>query len=206
MLFIPSAIPPHKRSERSDPIASAEQRLEWVELAIAGNEGFAVDRIEIDRPGRSYLVDTLAAIRAREPEGRPPVFIVGEDAFAEMGEWREPERLFELADFAVTTRPPGQLDRLIDRMPKSVRGAFEIDGDGRLARHRKADTRIELVPITALDISSSALRRARREGRSIRYLVPEAVRRSIEKSGCYASAQTGGESERAGAHRREEKA
>lgn len=186
VVFVPSAIPPHKRSDPLDPIASAAQRLEWVELAIADHEPFVVDRIEIDRPGRSYLVDTLKTFRAQDPAHRPPVFIVGEDAFAEMGEWREPERLFELADYAVITRPPGQLRRLDDRMPDSVRPLFELDAGGCLARHRKADTRIERVPITALDISSSAIREARRAGRSIRFLVPDPVRSSIEKSGCYA--------------------
>jgi nicotinate-nucleotide adenylyltransferase len=186
VVFIPSAIPPHKRSDPRDPIASAAQRLEWVELAIADHALFVVDRIEIDRPGRSYLVDTLKTFRESDPAHRPPVFIVGEDAFAEMGEWLEPERLFELADYAVLTRPPGHLRRLDDRMPSFIRPLFDFDAGGSVARHRKADTRIELVPITALDISSSAIREARRAGRSIRFLVPEPVRHSIEKSGCYA--------------------
>lgn len=186
VVFIPSAIPPHKRSDPKDPIASAAQRLEWVELAIADHEPFVVDRIEVDRPGRSYLVDTLKNFRENDPAHRPPVFIVGEDAFAEMGEWREPERLFELADYAVLTRPPGRLRRLEDRTPSLIRPFFDFDAGGRVARHRKADTRIELVPTTALDISSSAVRQARRAGRSIRFLVPEPVRLSIEKSGCYA--------------------
>jgi len=191
VLFIPSAIPPHKRSDPQDPIASAPQRLEWVESAIAGHEAFRVDRIEIDRPGPSYLVDTLAAIRDREPAKGPPVFIVGEDAFAEMGEWRAPEEIFALADFAVTTRPPGQLDDLEDRIPRRVRDAFDFEAGGRIARHKDAGTRIDLVRITALDISSSQIRQARREGRSIRFLVPESIRESIEESGCYAGSTTG---------------
>lgn len=185
VVFIPSSIPPHKQSDPDDPIASAEQRLEWVELAIEGHGRFVLDRIEIERAGRSYLVDTLSSIRARDPAAPPPVFIVGQDAFAEMGAWRDPERLFALADYAVMTRPPGQLEALSDQMPESVRSLFELEEGGRVARHRAAGTRIDLVPITALDISSSAIRKARRAGRSIRFLLPEAVRRSVESSGCY---------------------
>jgi nicotinate-nucleotide adenylyltransferase len=187
--FVPSAVPPHKREQEGDPIAPAALRLAWVEGAIAGNPAFAIDRVELDRSGPSYLVDTLALIRARDPEGSPPVFIVGEDAFAEMGEWRSPLRLFELADFAVMTRPPGRLLDLAARMPAVVRDQFRFEAAGQIARHRSAGTRVELVAITALDISSSQIRRACREGQSIRYLVPESIRGAIEQSGCYAASE-----------------
>jgi nicotinate-nucleotide adenylyltransferase len=185
ILFIPSRVPPHKYSDGNDPIASAAQRLEWVERAIAAHKNFSVDRIEIDREGPSYLVDTLSAIRERHPGTPPPVFIVGEDAFAEMGEWRAPEEIFRLADFAVMTRPPSQLSRLEDRIPETVKAAFDFEKDGRRARHREARTYIELVPITALDISSSKIRQACREERSIRFLVPESIREAIEESDAY---------------------
>ncbi len=187
--FVPSALPPHKRESDGDPIAPAALRLAWVQGAIAGHPAFEIDRVEVDRSGPSYLVDTLALIRARDPEGPPPVFIVGEDAFAEMGEWRSPLRLFELADFAVMTRPPGRLLDLAARMPAVVRDQFQFEADGQIARHRSAGTRALLVAITALDISSSQIRRACREGRSIRYLVPESIRGAIEQSGCYAASE-----------------
>lgn len=187
--FIPSNVPPHKRTAEGDPIAPAAQRLAWVERAIAGHAPFSIDRVELDREGPSYLVDTLSTIRERDPDGPPPVFIVGEDAFAEMGDWRAPDALFELADFAVMTRPPGRIDDLEARMPIVVRDRFAFEVGGRVARHRSAGTRIDLVPITALDISSSRIRRACREGRSIRWLVPESIRESIERSGCYAAVE-----------------
>jgi nicotinate-nucleotide adenylyltransferase len=187
--FVPSAVPPHKRERDGDPIAPAALRVAWVEGAIAGHPGFEIDRIELDRGGPSYLVDTLTQIRARDPGGPPPVFIVGEDAFAEMGEWRSPLRLFELADFAVMTRPPGRLVDLADRMPEIARDQFRFEAAGRVARHRTAGTRIDLVAITALDVSSSQIRRACREGRSIRYLVPETIRGAIEQSGCYSASE-----------------
>lgn len=191
VLFIPSRLPPHKHHDPIDPIASAERRLEWVERAIAGNDRFSIDRIEIDREGPSYLVDTLTELRDREPEATPPVFIVGEDAFAEMGEWREPERIFGLADFAVMTRPPGPGGDLRDWMPKIVEATFDIESDGRRARNNQTGTWIELVPITALDISSSQVRKACRAERSIRFLLPESIRGAVERSGEYGPHPTG---------------
>lgn len=188
VLFIPSAVPPHKQADALDPIADADRRFEWVARATADQKRFEVDRIEVDRPGPSYLVDTLMALRERE-QGSTIVFIVGEDAFSEMGDWRAPERLFELADYAVMTRPPGQVRDLSACIPEVVRDAFDFSDAGRAATHREAGTRIHLVPITALDISSSEIRRSLREGRSIRYLVPESIREEIESSGVYAPAR-----------------
>lgn len=198
--FVPSNVPPHKREQDGDPIAPAAQRVAWVEGAIAGHADFTLDRVEIDRDGPSYLVDTLSAVRRRNPGAPPPVFIVGADAFAEMGEWRSPLQLFALADFAVMTRPPGRLDDLADRIPALVRGEFTFEDRGRVARHRSAGTRIDLVAITALDISSSQIRRACREGRSIRWLVPDSIREAIEQSRCYSmgdACQAAGEGKRA---------
>ena len=185
VLFIPSHTPPHKDGDENDPIASAEQRLEWVELAIAAQKSFSVDRIEIDREGLSYLVDTLRAIRDRETGRRKMVFILGEDAYAEMGDWRDPAGIFGLTDLAVMTRPPGQLASLADRMPSVARDLYTLSEDGQSAVHREAGTRIDLVPISALDISSSKVREACRAGRSIRFLVPETIREPIEVSERY---------------------
>jgi nicotinate-nucleotide adenylyltransferase len=194
VLFIPSAVPPHKEADGIDPIADADTRLDWVLRATADQKSFVVDRIEIDRPGPSYLVDTLEALCKRE-EGARLVFIVGEDAFAEMGDWRAPERLFALTDFAVMTRPPGQIRSLEECIPDVVRDAFEFSEEGRAAIHREAGTRIRLVPITALDISSRDIRKALRQGRSIRYVVPESIREQIEQSGYYGPLSTEAPSE-----------
>ncbi len=188
VLFIPSHTPPHKASDARDPIATAEERLAWVERAIAEQPAFGVDRIEIERAGRSFLVDTLRAIREREAGRRRTVFIVGEDAFAEMGDWRDPASIFALTDLAVMTRPPQRMGSLADAIPKVVRDAFRIADDGASAVHLEAGTRIERVEISALDISSSKVREACRNGRSIRFLVPETIRAAIEASERYGSA------------------
>ncbi len=184
MLFIPSARPPHKREAGDDVIAPAKLRLEWVQLAIADNPRFEADPIEVDRPGPSFLVDTLRELGERHAASEL-LFTVGQDAFAEMGLWREPEQLFRLAHFAVTTRPPVGQAHLRDWIPACVQDDFEIAGDGLSARHREAPTTIRQVAITDLDVSASDIRARLRAGRSVRYLVPESVRDAMLDSGCY---------------------
>jgi nicotinate-nucleotide adenylyltransferase len=189
VLFVPSGQPPHKPTvTRVDPIAPAAERLGWVRDAIAGNARFELSTLEVEREGPSYLVDTLAELaRGLSPRGERPVFILGRDAFQELGGWREPRRLLTLADFAVTTRPPVRTGSLRDWLPDCVRDDVELEPDGLAANHREAGTRLELVAITALDISATDLRARVRAGRSLRYLVPEVVREAIEKSGAYSS-------------------
>ncbi len=192
MVFVPSARPPHKSEAGDDVIAPAKLRLDWVTLAVRGNARFAVDAIEVERPGPSYLVDTIRALRARH-SGSELVFTAGQDAFNEMGTWREPGELFRLAHIAVTTRPPVRRGSLADWLPECVRSEVEIAADGLSARHREANTWIRQLPVTALDISASRIRALLRAGRSIRYLVPERVRAAIEASGCYTAGPREGE-------------
>jgi nicotinate-nucleotide adenylyltransferase len=184
MVFVPSAGPPHKTDLADDRIAPAELRLEWIQLAIRRNPRFEVDPLEIERGGASYSVDTLRALGARiAPE--KPVFAIGHDAFVEIDSWREPEALFELAHFAVITRPPIAQVSLMDSLPRCIRSAVEPAEGGRVALHRQANTWIRLLEIPALDISSSDIRRRLRGGRSLRYLLPLAVAEAVEKSGVY---------------------
>jgi len=185
MVFVPSAAPPHKTHRATDPIAPAEQRLEWVRVAIRDNPRFEVDSIEIDRGGPSYTVDTLTEIGRRiAPE--LPVFTIGQDAFTEIDSWREPQELFSLAHFAVITRPPVAALSLADWMPRCIRAEMEASRDGRSAQHRNGQSWIQLVDITSLDISSSDVRQRVRDRHSIRYLLPPAVAEVVEKSQVYA--------------------
>ncbi|MAJ60342.1 MAG: nicotinate (nicotinamide) nucleotide adenylyltransferase [bacterium TMED88] len=183
MLFIPSARPPHK-SDCGQHIASADLRFQWVQQALEGHPFFEADSIEKDRPGHSYLVDTLKALRERH-DGQRLVFVVGQDAFSEMGTWRSPREIFSLVDVAVTTRPPKIEAALEAWLPACVHNDFDIDPLKQAATHRTSDTSIRLVPVTPLDISASRIRRAIRTGQSIRYLVPESIRQSILESGVY---------------------
>lgn len=191
MLFVPSARPPHKAEDAGEVIAPAKLRLEWTTLAIEGNARFGVDSVEVDRPGPSYLVDTLRALGDRF--GRDAlVFTVGQDAFADMGCWREPRTLFRLSHFAVTSRPPITRGSLEEWIPDCARGDFTFSPDGVSATHREVGTRLTLLPITELDISASDIRARIREGRSVRYLLPEPVRAAVEESGCYAAGERAG--------------
>ena len=184
VLLVPSARPPHKPGRDADPLAPGAQRLAWVEAACAGNPVLEACDLEIARGGASYTVDTLRALAERSAPVRL-VFIIGSDAFAELASWREPKQLFALADFAVMTRP-GTAGRLSDWIPGALRPDLELDPGGEAARHRATGGSLRAVAISALDISSSDIRDRVRLGRSIRYLVPEAVRRDILDSGVYA--------------------
>lgn len=180
VLLVPSAQPPHKAG--GDGLAPGALRLAWVEAACADNPRLAASDIEVARGGASYTVDTLRALA--EQSAARPVFIIGSDAFAELATWREPKQLFALADFAVIARP-GTAGRLADWIPDALRGEFALDPAGETARHRATGGQLRAVAISALAISSSEIRDRVRTGRSIRYLVPEPVRRDIEARGVY---------------------
>jgi nicotinate-nucleotide adenylyltransferase len=190
VLLVPSAEPPHKRDTHADPIAPAELRLAWARAAVEDHPQLEVDALEIERGGRSFTVDTVRAIVTRTaPE--PPVFVIGADAFALLSTWREPEAILGVAHFAVIPRPPMQ-GVLADWMPDCARDLFELDPAGDVAHHRSGETWIRRVDIPLLDISSSDLRERIRKGRSVRYLVPEVVRRAVLDSGVYAAPGSSG--------------
>ena len=190
MIFVPSADPPHKFDVPGDRLAPAEARLQWVELAIRSNPRFEVDALEVERGGASFSVDTLRTIGERiAPE--KPVFTIGQDAFVEIDSWREPEALFELANFAVITRPPVALASLADWLPRCIRNIVEPDQSGEFALYHRAGTWIRLVQIPALDISSSDVRIRMRDGESVRYLLPPDVEEAVEKSGVYLGIEEG---------------
>lgn len=190
VLFVPSAVPPHKVDDAGDAIAPPALRLDWVRRAIADNPGFAVEPIEVDRGGASYLVETLAGLRERLARSdEEPVFLVGSDAFAEMGAWREPAALFALSHYAVMVRPPLRTGSLADWLPEAMRHDVELAPDGRSGRHRQAGTWLRLVEIAGFDVSASDLRARLRDGRSVRYLLPESIRDAVLESGVYGTTQ-----------------
>jgi len=184
VIFVPSADPPLKRSG-SERIAPAALRLRWVERAIAGNTAFAVDALELEREGPSYTIDTLRVFGARLAPALP-VFVIGCDAFAELGAWREPKALLALAHFAVLPRPPTAAGSLTEWIPPELAADLVLSSDGQEARHRGAGSWVRRVPIRALDVSSTELRRRLSEGRSVRYLLPEPVLDEVLQSGVYA--------------------
>lgn len=186
VIFIPNANPPHKASAAESPeerLAPAALRLDWIEAAIADEPRFETSRCEIDRDGPSYLIDTLAELTG----GRASdfVFIVGQDAFRELGQWRAPRELLAACCWAVCTRPPLLGGHLAEWLPETARGDFEVADDGRSARHRTAGTWIRLIEITPVDVSASALRAALARGEDAGDGLPAAIRNAVRESRCY---------------------
>jgi nicotinate-nucleotide adenylyltransferase len=166
VLFIPAAQPPHK-PDRS--IAAAAHRFAMVQAAIAGNDGFAISGIELDRGGPSYTVETLASLRAAQPAERLAL-ILSAESFAEFPTWHEPERILALAETIIVA-------------PRF--GYDEVDA-GFLARHFPRST-AEAVFLDGprVRLSASEIRERAATGRSVRYLVPDAVAAYIGDHGLY---------------------
>ncbi len=169
VVFIPAGQPPHKRGQAITP---GEHRLAMVELAIAGNDRFAVDRLELERDGPSYTVETLEALHARlDATGSVPdlTLVLSAEAFLGLMSWREPRRILELA-----------------RVVVAPRDGYRAAGPDFLAEHLPdfAD-RATFLDAPRLRLSASELRMRAAAGRSLRYLVPDAVAAYIGDHGLY---------------------
>jgi nicotinate-nucleotide adenylyltransferase len=161
--FIPAGEPPHKPGRA---IADGEHRLALVELAIAGNPAFEASRMELDRPGPSYTVDTLEALAGTTGE---LTLILSAEAFMELPTWREPDRVLSLARLAVAPR---------DGYPEAT-AAF-------LTRHFPGlEDQVVFLDGPRMRLSASEIRARAAAGRSLRYLVPDAVAAHISDHGCY---------------------
>lgn len=191
IIFVPAALPPHKGGRDHSPGAPAAMRLAWVELAIADNPALCVDPLELQREGPSYTIDTLESLQPGiGPEA--PVFVIGYDAFLLLSSWHRPADVLASAHFAVVTRPPADKGSLSDCLPEALRADFEFSSDGQSASHRRLSRWIRILEIPGLDVSSSEIRRRLGEGRSVRYLLPEAVRAQVLESGIYQKPESGG--------------
>jgi len=180
MLLVPAAVPPHKDATG---IAPAHHRLRMLELAIASRPGLRAARLELDRPGPSYSIDTLRALRG-EIGDRRLVFAVGWDAFREIGTWKEHTAIFATCDVVVVTRPPGPMRLTIEDIPVAAKEAFCYDPSSESFRHASGHV-LSLQRITALDISAAAIRARVAAGRSIGFLVPAEVETYIEAHRLY---------------------
>jgi nicotinate-nucleotide adenylyltransferase len=153
--FLPAREQPFKVGRH---LAPPELRARMVALAIAGEPRFALERAELERPGPSYTVDTLRYLREREPDRRFAL-LIGADAARELPEWREAGALPALAELVVFTRAGSEVPEL----PWPV----------------------QVVPVPAVGISATEVRRRVALGRSIRYWVPDAVGEAIRAAGLY---------------------
>ena len=164
VVWIPAGEPPHRKIE-GDP--GAEARFEMVELAISGDDRFRASRIELDREGPSYTIDTLRELHEHGPDDEL-FLILGGDQAAALPRWHEPEELLGLATIVVFERA------------SASRNAIVI----RLSRLRGAE-RLRFLQMPRVDISSTMVRRRAGEGKPIRYLVPEKVANFIGAQSLY---------------------
>jgi len=182
VLFIPSFLPPHKGPGTG---ASPEDRLLMVELACRGHEAFEVSPVEVEAREKSYSILTLRKIRALSPDARL-FFILGVDAFLDIGTWREYERVLEECLFIVMGRPGFELDRAGNVLGGRLRDSMGPLADVECAAGALAPrTRIFLLPIQALDISSTEIRERIRRGETLDGLVPAPVDAYIREHQLY---------------------
>jgi len=155
VVLVPTGMPPHRPAPEEPPA----MRLRLAQAAAIGNPALTVSRVEIERPGPSYMVDTLRELAQRYP-GNGLVLLLGSDQFAALSTWHQPELVPRLARIAVARRPGVSLDVL-------------------------ADADVDRIEMPQVDISSSMIGERVAAGRPIRHLVPDPVRELIEAEGLY---------------------
>ena len=165
VLFVPAAAPPHKASRHISP---AEHRLMMTQLATITNPYFTVSRIELDREGTSFTVDTLRTLQMNEPDVEL-YFITGADAVLQIFTWKDAKEILSMATVIAATRPGYSLGEL-----RTLQHHFGTDL-----------SKIHILEVPALAISSSDIRKRLHKQQSIRYLVPEPVEYYVRKNKLY---------------------
>jgi nicotinate-nucleotide adenylyltransferase len=182
ILFIPSYIPPHKDS---GSIASADDRFRMVELACLGRKAFIPSSVEVDAGKKSYSIMTLSKIKGLYPEAWL-FFILGADAFLEIGTWREHERVLDECLFIVTGRPGFDLETAAGVLGGRLRDRIcRVPEGGAVDEPLFKRFGVFLLPIKALDISSTDIRGRARKGESLEGLVPASVADYIREHQLY---------------------
>jgi len=165
VLLVPVGEAPHREVDE-DP--GGDARLELCHAATGDDGRLGCSRLELNRPGPSYTVDTLRALRAERPEGEELVLILGADQAAELPSWRDPEGVLGLAEVAVVERA----DLGAEAVGARVEGLAGAE-------------RLEFFSMPRIDVSSTLVRRRVADGLPVRYLVPDAVGSLIEERGLY---------------------
>lgn len=167
ILFMPNKNPYYKKLNRA---VTEAHRSDMVKLAIEDNAAFSFSDVELMREGNTYTVETLRILTAQNPDTEY-YFIMGADSLFHFESWREHEEIFKMATLLVATRD-------------SV-STHNIESQIEYLEDRYDDVKIECLMAPSLEISSSGLRKLVRNGRSIRYLVPEKVERYIRENDLY---------------------
>lgn len=175
--LLPCHIPPHRES----PGASSDRRLELLHLAVEDEAGLVVDDRELTREGASFTADTLRQIRAEIGPEAPLAMVVGTDSFAGFDRWREWQRIPGLAHIIVVVRPGSDIPAASAAANLlSTRSADLVDD-----LHGSASGRILVLEPPLMEVSATGIRERIAQGRSPRYLLPDAVWRRIRDAGLY---------------------
>jgi len=161
VIFVPSAIPPHKDNPC---LSSAKDRLMMAKIAVQDNPNFMLSELELKREGKSYTIDSLNEFKKLYP-GSELFLLLGSDVLEELSSWREPDRIFEQVKVVIALRP----------------------GFDKIDPHNSYLKKSILIPINGLNISSSQIREKVKTGKSIRYLVPPGVEEFIQAKNLYRS-------------------
>ena len=165
VVFMPTGMPVRKTHRY---LSSSEERYLMTVVATAANPDFEVSRMEVDRPGATYTVDTMTALRDQVGSRAELFFITGADAVHDILTWKDAERFVGLCTFIAATRP-----------------GYEVESMAAPLKAHPSGPRVEIMEVPALAISSSDIRQRVRERRPVRYLLPEAVAAYIDKNGLY---------------------
>ncbi len=163
VVFMPTGEPARKTHQR---VTSAEHRYLMTVIATASNPDFAVSRLEVDRPGVTYTVDTMTELRTIHGPDADLFFITGADAVLDILTWKDSSRLADLCTLIAATRPGYDLTPLGDALASG-------------------ELKVELMEVPALAISSTDIRARIAARRPVRYLLPEAVAAYVKKNGLY---------------------
>lgn len=167
VIFMPTGDPPHKDQKSISP---GEKRYEMTLLATVTNPFFEISRLELDRKGITYTVDTIVDLKKRYGDTVELFFITGADSLLELHEWKDSEKILELCKIVAATRPGYDIDHMEGR----IRELNELHRD-----------KINTITTPGLQISSTDIRRRVKNNMSIKYLLPESVEVYIKKYKLY---------------------
>ena len=179
MVFVPTGQPPHKTQEVITP---AEHRLAMLELAIASNPHFTISRVDLDRPGPSYTVDTLRLLHKQWGEETAIYFVIGGDSLEDFLSWYDAAGILKQLTYLVAVRRPGynESEEYYDQLEARLPGIKQ---------------RLLVVEAPQIGISATDLRLRVAEGRPIKYQTPESVEQYIIEYGLYREKLEGRERE-----------
>lgn len=184
VFFIPAGDPPHKALAGDVPF---DLRCRMVDLAISDYSTFKLSRIEGEREGKSYSIDTIRAFRAQSPQDEL-YFIIGGDSFLEIGLWHSYAAIFRECSLIVVERPGHMIMNPHGALPFAIQGEFRYDEESRRLVNDSGHS-VHFVNGTPQDISSTEIRRLSAAGSSITHLVPPGVAAYISQQRIYRECQ-----------------